>query len=81
MECGGFLEFGDVSQETELYDEWLFSSTRCYDYVNMYETEKSTQAASWFERLDSLCKLPITASLVWYVLCRMSGVRYHLNWS
>ena len=43
-----FLTFSEVSQEAGYYDDWLFSSTRRYKHVSMYDTEKSISAADWY---------------------------------
>jgi len=42
-----FLTFSEVSHEACYYDDWLFSSTKRYQHVSMYETDKSIKSAQW----------------------------------
>ena len=42
-----FLKFKDVSHEADLYDDWIFRSTSRYDYMHMFETDKSSQSCEW----------------------------------
>lgn len=50
-----FLTFNEVSNEADHYDEWLFGSTKRYHHVNMYEIDKSIEAAQWYRDNDK-CK-------------------------
>lgn len=50
------LQFDDVSHEARHYDDWLFGSTSRYQHINMYEVEKSSQAAIWTTLADQVCE-------------------------
>lgn len=50
-----FLTFDEVSHEADYHDDWLFHSTKRYEHINMYETEKAIQASQWYGT-TSQCK-------------------------
>jgi len=54
---GSLLSLSDLSKETQVNDDWLFSSLKRYKYSNMYESEKSLSAATWFTENNSSCEL------------------------